>query len=309
MRKMMAPGVPASHAAPTSPQDELLKRLFSRIHEVSSLPAVALKVIEIANDSSTEAEDLLIAIRFDPAMAARIMRTVNSAYYGLPNRVGDLKLAISLLGFDEIRNLAMTAYVAQMFRGSVGYGTYSREKLWNHMIGTAMVARLVAGITRCALPREAYLAGLLHDLGIILIDQYLHAPFCKVIDSLQVNGDQCNLEREALGFDHAELGAFVAERWRLPDHLVAAIRYHHRPLDYEGAHANVVNAVTLANFLCHARNLSSLGVQVACAPSEEVFNATGVNREVLQEIWDQLDDTLAAADIFSLTRQEAVKEA
>ena len=98
----------------------------------------------------------------------RIMRTVNSSYYSLQNKVADLKLAITLLGFKEIRNLAMTAYVSQLFRADAGHGAYSREHLWNHFIGVGSVARLIAETTRTVPPREAYLAGLLHDLGIIL---------------------------------------------------------------------------------------------------------------------------------------------
>jgi len=90
-----------------------------------------------------------------------------------------LKLAITLLGFKEIRNLAMTAYVAQLFTKDAGYGSHSREGLWNHLIGAGAVARLIAQTSGGVLPQEAYLAGLLHDLGLILIDQYLHKPFCE----------------------------------------------------------------------------------------------------------------------------------
>ncbi len=190
----------------------LVERLFKRISEVSSLPAVAVRIIEVANDSTTGAEDLHDAVQFDAALAMRIMRTVNSSYYAMQNKVADLKLAITLLGFKEIRNLALTAYIAQLFTKGTGYGKYSREGLWNHLVGVGTVARLIAQTSGKVPPREAYLAGLLHDLGLILIDQYLHQPFCKVIDTLTEERPTCEIEREILGFDHAELGQFVASQ-------------------------------------------------------------------------------------------------
>ena len=130
---------------PEAPPEELVKRLFARISEVSTLPAVAMRIIQVANDSTTGAADLLEAVGVRHSHGrARIMRTVNSSYYSMQNKVADLKLAITLLGFKEIRNLAMTAYVAQLFKKGTGHGTYTREGLWNHMIGVGIVARLIA---------------------------------------------------------------------------------------------------------------------------------------------------------------------
>jgi len=274
------------------------------------LPAVAIQIMEVANDSSTGAEDLYEAVQFDAALAMRIMRTVNSSYYSLQNKVGDLKLAITLLGFKEIRNLAMTAYIAQLFKKDAGHGSYTRVGLWNHLIGVGSVARLIAETSRHVSPREAYLAGLLHDLGIILLDQYLHKPFAQIIDSLDgvPEGDPegeipiCDLEREILGFDHAELGEFVASQWNLPEHLVATIRYHHCPLEYVGEHQQMVYVVALANFLCNTKGLTARGVGSKQVPPPEVFHGLGLDKPAVTAIWGQLDETLKAADIMAMVR-------
>ena len=271
------------------------------------MPAVAIQIMEVANDSSTGAEDLHEAVQIDAALAMRIMRTVNSSYYSLQNKVGDLKLAITLLGFKEIRNLAMTAYISQLFKKDSGHGSYTREGLWNHLIGVGTVARLIAETSRRVPPREAYLAGLLHDLGIILLDQYLHKPFAEIIDRLDedVDGEQvavCELEREILGFDHAELGEFVATQWNLPDHLTATIRYHHCPLQYVGEHQQMVYAVALANFLCNTKDLSARGVGCKQVPPPEVFHGLGLDKVAVTAIWEQLDETLKAADIMAMVR-------
>ena len=280
----------------------LVERLFRRISEVSSLPAVAMQIIEVANDSDTGAEDLLEAVQFDAALATRIMRTVNSSYYSLQNKVADLELAITLLGFKEIRNLAMTAYIAQLFKKGAGHGTYTREGLWNHLISVGTVARVIAGASRKVPPREAYLAGLLHDLGLILIDQYLHKPFCQVIDALSEDTPNWLAEQKVLGFDHAALGYFVAEKWNLPEHLTASIRYHHTPLQYDGPHREMVCVVTLANFFCNVKGLTSLGVADKEVPDAEVFGQLGLDKPQVAQIWEQLDQVLESANIMSLVR-------
>lgn len=289
----------------TPPEPEVLvQQLFSRIGEISSLPTVAVRIIEVANDPTTGADDLLQAVQYDTALAMRIIRTVNSSYYALQNKVGDLKLAITLLGFKEIRNLAMTAYIAQLFKKDGGYGKYTREGLWNHMIGVASVAGLVAERVGGVPPREAYLAGLLHDLGLILIDQYLHKPFCRVIDRLTEDCDISELEHEIFGFDHCELGEFVAAKWNLPEHLVKTIRYHHHPLEYDGEHRNLVNVVALANFFCHLKGYSSLGVPNKLMPPIELFAALRMNDSMVAAIWNDLDDVLQSANIMAMMNND-----
>lgn len=282
------------------PREVLVKRLFTRISEVSTLPAVAIRIVEVANDPESEAADLLDVVEYDAALAIRIVRTVNSSYYGLQNKVAELKLAITLLGFKEIRNLAMTAYIAQLFKQPAHHAHYSREGLWNHMIGVAAVAKLIAETSKKAPPREAYLAGLLHDLGFILIDQYLHKPFCKVLDALEPEVPVCQVEDETLGFDHAELGAFVADQWRLPKQLTTAIRYHHDPDRHKGEHSEMVYVVALANFFCHLKDLSSLGVSQTQKPPAVWFTALGLQKADVAWIWEHLDEVLQTADIIKL---------
>jgi HD-like signal output (HDOD) protein len=284
----------------TEAPETLVKRLFSRISEVSTLPTVAVKIIEVANDPSTGAEDLLGAVQFDTALAARIMRTVNSSYYSMQNKVADLKLAITLLGFKEIRNLAMTAYIAQLFKKGSGHGSYTREGLWNHMIGVGIVAQLVAETCRRVPPREAYLAGLLHDIGLILEDQYLNKPFCRVIDLLTEDTQLRDIEHKVMGFDHGELGEYVASRWNLPRHLTATIRYHHSPLEYDGEHREMVFVVALADFFCNVKGLTQLGVRNMQMPPQEIFAGLGLSKEHIAQIWGRLDETLKSADVMAL---------
>ena len=279
--------------------EELLQRLFARIGEVSSLPTVASEIVQLANDPTTGADDLLEAIRRDPVLAMRVMRTVNSSYYALEQKVADLKQGITLLGFNEVRNLALTAYVAPLFRENDKRREYTRAGLWNHMVGVGMVARYIAGLVRGVPPQEAYLAGLLHDLGLILIDQHLNRQFCRIIDLLTERNRLRDLELQLLGFDHAALGQFVTQEWHLPEYLPISIGSHHAAEKYSGPHRSIVCVVALANFFCHLKGVTPLGVRNVETPSPALFAELGIRKQEVAAILARVDEILQAADLMA----------
>ena len=276
-----------------------LVELFSRVGEVSTLPTVAAEILRVAADESTSARDLVQVVQQDPALAAKLLRMVNSAYYSTRNRVSDLQSAISMVGFKEVRNLAMTVYVSRLFKDAGTYRTYCRIALWQHLIAVANAARLAAHSFGATRPDEAYLAGLLHDVGLILEDQYVHRRFCQVLDRLQPEVPTWVVEREVMCFDHSELGAFVARRWGFHDSVTAAIRYHHAPDSSPGEHQEVVDLVALANYVCGRRGLTALGVDNVPSPPEEVFTRLRISRAELTTFWSQLDEALETAGLMA----------
>ena len=285
----------AQIGSPTS----ALARLAARIGEISTLPEVVYRILTLVEDPESGAADLAEAVRSDPALAMRVMRTVNSPYYGLEEKVADLQQAIAILGFREIRNLAITSHVATLFRTSGGHNHYSRRGLWQHLVATGLVSRMIAQTTGRLPPDEVYLAGLLHDLGLILLDQYAHASFSRVVDALSLDRPTWHIEMEVLGFSHAELGQTVARQWNLPEHLTAAIGFHHRPDQIQGAYCPLVCAVAVADFLCHRQDVSSLGVANAPMPPADIFLQLALGREALNQIVVQLEKALHSAEIMA----------
>ena len=287
---------PASDCLPS--HADAVECVFQRIGEISSLPAVALQIMELAADSDTDAEDLIGVIRSDPGLAMRIMRTVNSSYHGLRQQVSDLKQAVTLLGFQEIRNLALSAFVAPLFRQTSGYRSYSRAELWNHMVGTGM--SLVVAENRCVNGHEG-LAGPLHDVD-WSGGSVPHTLFAESSISAPIRSSEtplCQRERKIVGFDHAELGAHVAANWRLPQHLTDAIGFHHAIERYTGPHRKIVAAVALADSLCHLKGLPPLGLPTSGMPSADLFLELGIGKQHAAMIVAQLDETLAKANIMA----------
>jgi HD-like signal output (HDOD) protein len=239
-----------------------------KVAEVSTLPHVALRVIAVAKNPGAGAADLRIVVEGDPALGARVLRMVNAAAYGVRSTVTDLHQAISFLGFSQVRNLALTASVAEVFKRNERVGTYQRSMLWRHMVSVGICARLVA--SRCRMPNfeDAFLAGLLHDIGIVIEDQHVHKRFCQMIRGLFEGAPLCAIENEYLGFDHCRLGERIAEVWRFPPTVQAAIRYHHESHRYGGEGCEIVRCVEIANVVCTLKGISSVGMRLVEPPLE-----------------------------------------
>lgn len=243
-----------------------LDALVERITGISTLPQIALRVMEAAQNPEATAADLKVLVESDPALSARVLRSVNSAANGLRMKITNVQQAISYLGFNQIRNLAITASVGEIFRVEEPTGPYRRMNLWRHMVSVGVCARLVA--SRLALPNfdDAFLAGLLHDIGIILEDQHAHDKFKNVIRNLQNDLTLAQIEQVFLGFDHTTLGERIAEKWQFPPGVRNVIRFHHGSKDYHGEHAELVQCVEIANVVCTVKDISSVGRKLVQAP-------------------------------------------
>jgi HD-like signal output (HDOD) protein len=167
-------------------------QLAERVAEISSLPDTAMKIVETVQNPRSGAQDLMRVLQADPSLTARVLRTINSAAYGLSERVTDLQKAISFLGFNQIRNLALTASISGVFRDGNNVGCYNRRTLWKHMVAVAIGTRMIARRVELSNPEEGFLCGLLHDIGIILIDQYAHPQFRQVIRRLERSSATCS---------------------------------------------------------------------------------------------------------------------
>ncbi len=249
-----------------------------QVTEITTLPQIALKVIEVAKDPDAGAADLKAVVEGDPALSARVLRMVNSAACGVRTTVNNLHQAISYLGFGQVRNLAMTASVSNIFQDDEEIGTYRRSTLWRHLISVGVCARLIA--SRCRIPNfeDAFLAGLLHDLGIIIEDQQVQARFREMILDLHEGTSLSAQEKEWLGFNHCSLGARIAESWEFPPTVRAAIRFHHESQQYKGEGADIVRCVEVANVICTLKGITSVGMRLV-EPPLETFRALGFQKE------------------------------
>jgi HD-like signal output (HDOD) protein len=278
----------------------LLEKLARRIEDISTLPQVALRVMKIANDPNAGAAQMKAAMEGDAALSARMLRCVNSSAFALRIKVTNLQQAITYLGVKQIRNLAMAASVSDLFRGNETVGPYRRIDLWRHFVTVGLCARLVAMRRKIGAFEDAFLAGLLHDIGIVLQDQYAHAPFTQVIERLDGTRTLPEVERSLTGFDHTLLGEKVGEGWGFPPAVQAAIRYHHMSVQYRGDYIDIVRCVEVANLICTLKDISSVGLKIVkhSPPALAGLCLSGADLAVLSEDLDR--EISANSSLFQL---------
>lgn len=284
----------------TARKGPTLAQVVRRVHDIATLPHVALRVMEIANDPNSGATDLKAAMENDPALSARVLKCVNSSAYGIRGQMTNLQHAIAYLGVRQVRNLAMTAAVAKLFVGEAQIGSYQRTALWRHLVAVGIGARLIALRLSFADFEDIFLAGLLHDLGIIVEDQHVPQGFAQVMQALDDGKTLAEVERTYLGFDHTSLGDALAQNWKFPEPVRAAVRYHHVTANCPEEHLHVVRCVELANLLCTAKGISSVGRKLVTF-SRQTLEALSFGSDDLVVLSEGLDQELADnANLFEI---------
>lgn len=272
-----------------------IETVVRRIHSVSTLPHVAMKVIRLANDPESSTQNLKDAVESDPTLSARVLKCINSSAYALRSKITNLHQAISYLGFTQVRNLTITGSVSEAFKSDEGIGAYRRPELWRHMVYVAVCARLIAARRKLPEFEEAFLAGLLHDIGIVLEDQFVHDEFRTLIQSLDSQRTLIEQEREYLGFNHTTLGARVAEEWKFPPTVQAAIRYHHDSEGYRGDDAAIVHCVEVANLICTLKGAPSVGTKLVRLP-RHALEALSLQKEDVKVLAADLNHEISLHD-------------
>lgn len=210
--------------------DHLLNKIIREIKELPPLPDVVVKVMQITRSPDVTARQLNKVISQDQGLTGNVLRLCNSAYYGLPRAVSSLSQAVMYLGFHTIRNLILTCSISNLFSMEKKNYGYSRGGLWYHSVTTAMISEFICKKINPDLRDTVFTAGLLHDIGQVIMGVKLKDTTETIVDLMTNNGlSDVEAEHEAVGFSHDELGSLVADNWNFPDELVHAIRYHHFP--------------------------------------------------------------------------------
>ncbi len=241
-----------------------------RIHEISTLPHMAVRVMEVAGNPDSGARELKEAMESDAALSARVLRCVNSSAYATRSEITNLQQAIAYLGMRQVRNLAVTASVSRLFKQKETIGDYRREGLWRHLVAVGICGRLLAMRRDFQDFEDVFLAGLMHDIGIIFEDEHLHNEFVDVIQSLPEMESLSQAERQRLGFDHTILAEKVTKSWEFPETVSAAVRYHHDSTRYKGEHLRVVQCVEVADMICELQQITSVGTRFVRLPKAAV---------------------------------------
>jgi putative nucleotidyltransferase with HDIG domain len=211
--------------------------LARAIEGVRPIPQVALKIIRMINESGHGMREIAEKVRTDQVLSAKILRLCNSAFNGLRKKVDSIDQALILIGEKQILRLAVSISIEGFFSDSGRGYSLCKGGLYYHAFGVAIITEMLANFTGKTPPDIAYTAGLLHDIGKVVLDQYMAPAFPYFYRRTLSDGVALtDVEYEMFGLDHTEAGRKLAERWSLPQNLIDTISHHHRPeLGVEGS--------------------------------------------------------------------------
>ena len=265
-----------------------LNRIIGKIEDLPTLPRTVLKITELVNNPKSSARDLSRIITDDQVLTARLLKLVNSSFYGFPQRISTVTGAIVLLGFDAIRNLLLTTSVFDVFSNHTKPAKFNQEKFWDHSLGCAVGAKVIGNFMRHDKIEELFVSGLLHDIGKIVEMMFLPKEFSKMTALVE---EKNTLLREAelsvLGYTHAEIGKFLGERWNLPPKLIGVIGHHHDPAA-AGPFTLEAAIIHLADILCRSLNIGSGGDEKIPPLDAFAWEALKIKRPAIEPILEAI---------------------
>ncbi|NUP99644.1 MAG: HDOD domain-containing protein [Armatimonadetes bacterium] len=266
--------------------------------QLPSLPTAVVKALQLLRNENSANDQIAAAISMDQALVGQVLKLSNSPYYGVSRRVATVQQALLVLGRKAVRSLVVAA-ASQDFlsKPQAGY-MLRRGELWSHSIAAGYGASLIAAKIGFRQTEEAFVAGLLHDIGKVVLSGYLAEDVERLTDRINrpdaPSFDQ--VEKEFLNIDHAALGGMIIEHWQLPSHLSQAIAYHHRPRD-AGEHWQLATIVHLANALALIIGIG-IGVDgLQYEIDEEAVSRLGLDAEALEELTSTLIDQVQEPEL------------
>jgi HD-like signal output (HDOD) protein len=233
----------------------LVADALKKVSTIATLPEVTAKIVQTVEDPKSTAAQLHKIVAHDPALATRILKVVNSAFYGLPGQIGSVERAIVLLGLNAIKNIAVAASLGQLFRGVKLCEGFTAKDLWTHCIAVGVTARELARQMKLPIADEAFLAGLIHDTGMLVGLQVWPDKLKEACETARTSErDFCEIEREVTGVDHQQLGQGLAELWKFPRSCQLVAGYHHKPTTLSDNNRMLVTLVYIADTMCCKQN-------------------------------------------------------
>ncbi|MBN98439.1 MAG: HD family phosphohydrolase [Gemmatimonadetes bacterium] len=240
-------------------KQQRLRKITESIIGLPTLPTVITQMIGLIDNPQTSARDVSQLIATDQALTAKILKLANSAFYGFPREISTVNHAVVVLGFETVRSLGLSVSVLERFAGGTSNSPFDRQKFWEHSIACGIAARMLAGKFRYRIHGEAFAAGILHDIGKLVLSQYFTDEFIEIIELMRTQNLYIGKAEEmVLGVTHAEVGSWLAERWNLPNQLVDTIAYHHTPGRLQRG-VELPSLVHLADFLCRREHIGDGG--------------------------------------------------
>ena len=263
-----------------------VRRFIEQLKGLPTLPAVAIKLIDLTSSDDACFADIAELIKSDQSLSAKVLRIANSAYFGAPSKVNTIDRATSWLGLDLVRSLALGLLVFERFEPQPSNG-FSLVEFWHHSLACGITSELLARRLGYPTPQEAFIAGLMHDLGKLVFCYWDQKRYESVINRARTDRSRLlSVEEEVLGIGHTQVSKLLMESWNFPPSLIIPSWLHHQPLSEFGSPQleRLGFIVKCANLMCHIQRFGDSGNPIADPDVGELERSVGLSKEELSEV-------------------------
>ena len=287
-------------------QEDLTGKIAEYIKNMPSLPTSVSKILNLCGNPQASPKDLNYAISLDPVLVGRVLKLLNSAYYGLDQRVTNLVRAIIMLGINTIKNLALSTAIMGILPKDKHYQGLDMEGFWRHSLCVGTAAKLLAkqrGVDPKQL-EEYFTAGLLHDIGKIPLNAVLSRDYMlAVTDADRERISLYQAESKTLGTNHCIVGATIVKAWKLPGPVGETIVYHHNLARYRGTHHDILNCGAIANHFASEREVGFSGDRYPIKPNKRIWQSLEIADDAFEEIEKIVNEEIEKAKVFLTIQQ------
>jgi len=261
---------------------------LDNVKEISSPSPVLSEVLEFVNKPDVSNAELADIILKDPALTTKLLKSANSTFYGVKREVTSINQAIMIMGLKSVKYYTLSIVVFNQVNANKNNSKLNQKQLWRHFLETAIASRKIAELIRYDQPEEAYVAGLLHDIGIVIIENTFPKEYQEVVRLILQNMSICDAEKKVFGIDHQEVADYVTTRWNMPEKLRAPLKLHHLYNDDNLDNlSDLVKIVSLADCISQVSfsELSNLyNTEKRIVALNNISNSIGINPKSLIEI-------------------------
>ncbi len=263
-----------------------LNLILDDVKSFPSMPAAALKLLTLLKDENTSNAQIEQILRYEPGLTANILKLTNSAYFGLPTKIGSIRQAILMIGWKKLTQIVLASCVSAIIDKPVQGYDLSAGDLWRHSVAVSVASETLVKELNLSVSEEIFTAALLHDVGKMVLGRYVKEDIA-VIDGEEMQDVPFEqVERSMFGIDHAEIGANILRRWSFPPAMISAVRWHHEP-DSAPKPNTMIDVVHVADVLCL---MSGIGVGregLQYRPSPMACERIGLSEEHLERVVSQ----------------------
>ncbi len=293
-------------------QKTSVDRVIKKIESLPTLPIISQKIMELVGNENTSFKDLVAIIEKDQSLTLKILKVANSSFYSFLNKVTSLESALVKLGFNEVKAIVLGISIYRFFSDMNGDG-FDRKLFWEHAIICSQIAKYLNLHFRLPNDDSLFLSGLIHDMGKIVVDQFLHEEFRQIIEALSFEETTFSkAEKKILGTTHYQISAKLLKQWKFPKKVIFQVLYHHAPWYAKDYEANSIiiylsNILTkMAGYTCHPAEKKLTPEEFAKSSEMQYINKCGFELDyetlrnlinnIREYIQDEADNVMSLLD-------------